>query len=232
MSQFDIFDVLEKNSPAHQSSEAISALLQHEYALWNSGYKAIAGVDEAGRGPLAGPVVACACILPQGVIFEGVNDSKQLSALERKRLADLLTNNPDVHWAIGLVSAEKIDQINILRATLLAMQQALRALPARPDFVLVDGKDCPPTNLPKKAIIHGDALSQSIAAASIIAKVRRDEIMEEYHLRWPNYGFDQHKGYGTKAHLQAVQVYGLCPIHRKSFAPFKNQMTEADPCLF
>jgi ribonuclease HII len=232
MSQFDIFDVLEENSPAHQSSGAAASLLQYEKALWDFGYKAIAGVDEAGRGPLAGPVVACACILPKGIAFEGVKDSKQLSAVERKRLADLLTGHPEVHWAIGLVSAEKIDQINILRATLLAMQQALRALPSRPDFVLVDGKDCPPINLPKKAIVRGDALSQSIAAASIIAKVRRDEIMNEYHLLWPNYGFDQHKGYGTPGHLRAVQVYGLCPIHRKSFAPFKNKDKKDEPRLF
>lgn len=230
MSQFEIFDILQKSSPARQSKDLKSLLLERESELWNCGYNAIAGVDEAGRGPLAGPVVACACILPKGMVFRGVKDSKQLSGIERKRLADLLTSHPDVHWAIGLVSAEKIDQINILRATLLAMQQALRALPSRPDFILVDGKDCPPSDLPQQAVVHGDALSQSIAAASIIAKVRRDEIMEEYHLRWPDYGFNQHKGYGTEAHLQAVQIYGLCPIHRKSFAPFKT--VKEDPLLF
>lgn len=230
MPQLDIFDVLVE-SP-HPPKNAEGFLLERELSLWSTGYNAIAGVDEAGRGPLAGPVVACACILPKGLVFPSVKDSKQLSPIQRKKLADFLTSRSDVHWAIGMVSSKKIDQINILRATLLAMQQALRALPVRPDFVLVDGRDCPPSDLPQQAVVHGDALSQSIAAASIIAKVRRDEIMEEYHLRYPHYGFDVHKGYGTQGHLQAVQVYGLCPIHRKSFAPFKNMNKEDELVLF
>ncbi len=236
MSQLEIFDVLhQENQPQQDAADPSyisTLLLEREVALWKSGFKAIAGVDEAGRGPLAGPVVACACIMPMGLAFHGVHDSKQLTASERKRMADILTSHPDIHWAIGIVSSEKIDQTNILKATLLAMQQALRALTVRPDFVLIDGRDCPPTDLPKQAIIHGDAISQSIAAASIIAKVRRDEIMDEYHLRWPQYGFNKHKGYGTQGHLQAIQLYGLTPIHRRSFAPFKHEQKASELQLF
>jgi len=222
MQQLELFDLLEQTAPAEQAKMLNDALLEREHILWKTGFKAIAGVDEAGRGPLAGPVVACACILPKGVVFHGVKDSKALKASERKRLADFLTSHSDIHWAIGLVSPEKIDQLNILRATLLAMQQALRALPAKPDFVLIDGRDFPPTDLPKQTIVKGDATSQSIAAASIIAKVRRDEIMDEYHELYPEYGFNKHKGYGTQLHLDMVQKHGLCPIHRRSFAPFKQ----------
>ncbi|MBS0655564.1 MAG: ribonuclease HII, partial [Verrucomicrobia bacterium] len=160
MHQLDIFDLLVKGPDQPKHTESL--LLERELQLWNFGYNAIAGVDEAGRGPLAGPVVACACILPKGLVFPGIKDSKQLSGAERKKIADFLTSRSDVHWAIGLASPKKIDQINILRATLLAMQQALRALPVRPDFVLVDGRDCPPSDLPQQAVVHGDATSQSI----------------------------------------------------------------------
>jgi ribonuclease HII len=233
MSQRNIFDLLENKSDKEQGllqelcTDVI--LLEREVALWREGFQAVAGVDEVGRGPLAGPVVACACILPRGVAFHGIQDSKKLEAGERKRIADILTSHPDIHWAIGIVSSEKIDQINILKATLLAMQQAIRALPVRPDFILVDGRDTPTLELPQQAIIRGDTLSQSIAAASIIAKVRRDEIMDEYHQRYPQYGFNKHKGYGTKAHLDAIQVYGLCPIHRRSFGSLKEAKDQELP---
>lgn len=213
MSQLEIFDA---------ASEC--GLIERERALWEAGYCRIAGVDEAGRGPLAGPVVACACILPKGRVFSGIRDSKELTPLQRKHFAEFLTTHPDVHWAVGLVSAEKIDQINILKATLLAMQQAIRALPLKPDFILVDGKDTPITEFPAQAVIHGDQLSQSIAAASIIAKVRRDEIMCEYHSRYPEWGFNKHKGYPTREHLQAIELYGLTPIHRMTFAPIKQAL--------
>ena len=232
MQQLEIFDLIEQAPPAEQLQLLKETLLEREQSLWKCGFKAIAGVDEAGRGPLAGPVVACACILPKGVAFHGVKDSKALKPAERKRLADFLTSRSDITWAIGLVSNEKIDQINILRATLLAMQQAIRALTVRPDFVLIDGRDYPPLEYPKQTMIHGDALSQSIAAASIIAKVRRDEIMQEYHQLYPQYGFDKHKGYGTEAHLKAIQAHGLSPIHRRSFAPFKGNYKLQGELLF
>lgn len=233
MLQLEIFDLLEKKSPPADHAKLLAeTLLEREQALWKCGYKAIAGVDEVGRGPLAGPVVACACILPKGVAFHGVKDSKALPASERKRLADFLTTHPDISWALGVVANEKIDQINILRATLLAMQQAIRNLPTKPDFILIDGRDYPPTDLPKQTVVRGDALCQSIAAASIIAKVHRDELMDEYHKQYPQYGFHKHKGYGTKYHLDAIAKYGLCPLHRRSFAPFKQKAKAEEPLLF
>lgn len=232
MQQLELFDLLDTTAPAEQAKMLSDALLEREHILWKTGFKAIAGVDEVGRGPLAGPVVACACILPKGIVFHGVKDSKALKPQERKRLADYLTSHPDVHYAIGLVTPEKIDQLNILRATLLAMQQAIRALAVKPDFVLIDGRDFPPTELPKQTIVKGDATSQSIAAASIIAKVHRDELMDEYHTLYPEYGFNKHKGYGTQLHLDMVQKYGLTPIHRRSFAPFKQTKAPTELALF
>ena len=229
MLQRNIFDLLENTSEVEHDHSSRESLLEREVVLWRAGFQAVAGVDEVGRGPLAGPVVACACILPKGVAFHCIQDSKKLKACERKRIADILTCHPDIHWAIGIVSSEKIDQINILKATLLAMQQAIHGLPVRPDFVLVDGRDTPTIEIQTLAIIRGDSLSQSIAAASIIAKVRRDEIMNEYHERYPQYGFNKHKGYATKAHLDAIQVYGLCPLHRRSFAQLKQEKDQELP---
>ena len=225
MSQLEIFDLLEKSSP----KEFEESLLKHEVELWKSGFTRIAGVDEVGRGPLAGPVVACACILPKGVVFHGIKDSKALDPNERKRLADFLTNHKDVHFSVGVISSEKIDEINILQATLLAMKEALDTLDVEPDFILVDGRDLPPTSIAKCAVIKGDMVSQSIAAASIIAKVLRDELMDEYHRQYPEYGFDKHKGYGTELHRQAIEAHGACPIHRKTFGQVKLQET---PQLF
>lgn len=196
-------------------------MLQHEVTLWQLGYSSIAGVDEVGRGPLAGPVVACACILPKDTLFVGVTDSKALTAHQRTRLEALLTSHPEVCFSLALVSPEKIDQINILQATLLAMREAIIGLSKEPDYILVDGRDCPSTDYPTRPLIGGDSLSQSIAAASIIAKVHRDGMMLQYHEQYPEYGFDQHKGYGTKKHMEAIEKYGPCPIHRRSFAPFK-----------
>ncbi|MCE5294167.1 MAG: ribonuclease HII [Chlamydiales bacterium] len=230
MSQLEIFDLIEK-SPLAESVKALQgALLAHELALWKSGFQHIAGVDEVGRGPLAGPVVACACILPKGVVFHGIQDSKSLSCKERSRLSDYLTSHPDVHWSLSAVSHEIIDEINILRATLLAMKQAVESLKQRPDFVLVDGRDTPPVDFSKKAVIRGDAVSQSIGAASIIAKVYRDKLMDDYHKQYPEYGFDKHKGYGTQYHRNAIDKYGLSPIHRKTFGSAKTLV--AAPTLF
>lgn len=232
MSQLEILDLLDKTPPADSVKVLQDALLEHELSLWKCGFKQIAGVDEVGRGPLAGPVVACACILPKGVVFHGVKDSKSLSAYERKKFRDFLCSHPDVIWALGLVPSEKIDEINILRATLLAMKQAIEALSLKPDFVLVDGRDCPPVEHAKRAIVRGDTLSQSIGAASIIAKVHRDELMDEYHKHYPQYGFDKHKGYGTAFHRKAIETYGLCPIHRLSFGIVKQMHTFEQPTLF
>lgn len=227
MQQLEIFARLEKTALKDHAELLKEALLERELSLWKSGFTAIAGVDEVGRGPLAGPVVACACILPKGRLFHGVKDSKALQPAQRKRLADFLTTQSDIIWSLGIVSAEVIDQINILRATLQAMKEAILGLKTKPDFVLVDGRDTPPTDIPKQAIVRGDATSQSIAAASIIAKVHRDALMTSYHKEYPEYGFDRHKGYGTAHHLSAIQKYGACPIHRKSFAPLKEPRTSS-----
>jgi ribonuclease HII len=196
--------------------------LSHEKALWQQGFRHVCGVDEAGRGPLAGPVVAAACILPKGLTFDGVDDSKKLPEVARRKIFSQLTGHPKIRWATAFVSHEEIDRINILQATLLAMHQALLSLSEKPDFVLVDGPKAPLSPFPTKAIIDGDAISYTIACASIIAKVVRDKKMLEYHEVFPQYGFDKHKGYATKAHLEAIELHGPCPIHRKSFAPIKH----------
>lgn len=196
----------------------LQALLKYETAAWEKGFQAVAGIDEAGRGPLAGPVVAAACIIPKGIVFPGVNDSKQLSAAVRERLFEQVTTTTGVHFAVGCVDAAEIDRINIYQATILAMQEAVKGLICRPDYLLVDGMQLP-HEIPVLKIIGGDALSQSIAAASIIAKVTRDAMMEKYHQEWPQYGFARHKGYGTEAHLAALAEHGPCRIHRFSFRP-------------
>ena len=194
---------------------------QYENQLYTLGLTKIAGVDEAGRGPLAGPVVAAACILPQALHIHGLTDSKKLSASKREKLYQQLTEDPAVCWAVAMADSQRIDRINILQATLQAMKEAVQALTVMPDAVLVDGNHLPVLSMPSHAIIDGDALSFSIAAASVLAKVTRDRMMDMFHGEWPVYGFNQHKGYGTKQHLSALSTYGLCPIHRRSFAPCK-----------
>lgn len=195
---------------------------RHEKQLTVDGYLAIAGVDEAGRGPLAGPVFAAACILPPGVIFRGINDSKQLSAEQREKLFHKLMKTEGVFFGIGVASRAEIDQINIFHATMLAMNRAILALPKVPDFLLIDGNRTPKNEIPSRALVDGDCLSISIAAASIIAKVSRDQYMKELDEKWPQYGFAKHKGYGTKFHLQAIEKWGPCPEHRLSFQPFRK----------
>ena len=192
-----------------------------EEAEYKKGYKLIAGIDEAGRGPLAGPVVAAACIMPRGLILNDVKDSKKLSASKREELYHYFVGHPDIKFGVGIVANDRIDEINILKASLEAMTLAVINLPIEPDYLLIDGNQLPPTGILSKAIIKGDSLSQSIGAASIIAKYIRDELMLEYHKKWPEYGFDTHKGYGTKAHLEALQTYGPCSIHRNSFEPIR-----------
>lgn len=193
-----------------------------EESAYHAGRRFIAGVDEAGRGPLAGPVVAAACILPRGLQIEGINDSKKLPSEKREELYHTLTEHPDIHFGIGVIESQKIDTINILRAALQAMADAVEALEVEPDYLLIDGNHLPPTRIAAKAVIKGDGRSLSIGAASIIAKHHRDLLMMEYHKAYPHYGFDRHKGYGTKGHLEALNTHGPCPIHRTSFEPIRS----------
>lgn len=190
-----------------------------EKEMQASGHRLVAGIDEAGRGPLAGPVTAGAVILPEGFYHEWVNDSKKLSESRREKVYEDLIADKGVIWGWGLAEAGEIDQINILQATYLAMARALEALSVKPDAALVDGRPVQGLPVPHRAVIKGDSLSMSIAAASIIAKVERDRLMRAYAIQFPHYGFEQHKGYGTKKHLQGLNQYGPCAIHRKSFAP-------------
>lgn len=204
-----------------------SRLIEIETHIRQLGYKTIAGIDEAGRGPLAGPVVAVACVIPEGMLIEGINDSKQLQPHVREAFYAHIISCADIKYGIGIVDAAKIDQINILRATLEAMKDAIFCLTSRPDYLLVDGIHLPINDIPGLALVEGDAKSQTIAAASVLAKVTRDRIMLQYHLQWPEYGFDKHKGYGTREHVEAIKKYGPCPIHRMSFEPLKSNYTSS-----
>lgn len=206
-----------------QECQRIAQMSLIEEKLFSQGYKDVAGVDEAGRGPLAGPVAAAAVILPRHFVLKGVNDSKKLTALQRKRIFQAIIDS-NISFATAFVDAEEIDQMNILQATFLAMKKAVHSLDRIPEFVLIDGNRSPQIAIPSKCIIRGDSLSISIATASVIAKVARDEIMEKYHEKYPQYGFGDHKGYGTKRHLEALYKYGPCPIHRFSFAPVKEAL--------
>lgn len=200
----------------------LEALLAFEKKAAAEGFKRVAGVDEVGRGPLAGPVVACACVLPKKGIFPHLNDSKQLTKGERETLHLSLTTHPEVDFGIGIIDHEVIDVINIFQATVQAMLEAISKLKTLPDLLLVDGMELKNAHCPSWKIIKGDALSQSIAAASVIAKVTRDKLMEEYHETWPGYGFKQHKGYPTPEHLKSLHLLGPCQIHRTSFAPVRK----------
>lgn len=192
-------------------------MLKYEKELWNSGYKFICGIDEVGRGPLAGPVCAAAVILPKGLKIDGVNDSKKLSEKKREKLYDEIID-ASVAYSIQFVSETVIDEINIRRATHLAMQNAVDDLNIQPDILLVDGSDnIDFDNIESRYIVKGDANSETIAAASILAKVTRDRYMVSLSSQYPEYGFDSHKGYCTKKHMEAIREYGLLPIHRKTF---------------
>ena len=202
------------------------------------GLTRLAGVDEAGRGPLAGPVVAAAAVLPVEWVTEGLpesllrlNDSKQLTEKIREELFAAIHSETQIHFGIGIIDSALIDDINILQATHRAMNAALAQLDPPAAHVLVDGRPVPTLATPQTAIIKGDAKSHSIAAASILAKVTRDRLMREYHKQWPEYGFAQHKGYGTAAHLAALKQHGPCPIHRRSFAPVRAVVPHAEPVL-
>lgn len=199
-------------------------LLAYEKELYNKGYEFIAGTDEAGRGPLAGPVVAAAVILPKNTIITGVNDSKQLTEKKRNELFDII-NEKALAVGVAFVDNKKIDEINILEASRLAMMEAIKKLKIKADYILSDAM---PMNIdvPVKPIIKGDALSESIAAASIIAKVTRDRFMDEMDKKYPEYGFKKHKGYPTKDHIEAIKKYGITDIHRKTFKPIKTMLIE------
>lgn len=191
-------------------------LLRYETGLLLAGYQTISGTDEAGRGPLAGPVVAAAVILHPGQELYGVTDSKKLTERQREKLYQMIMTEAR-GVGIGICDHEEIDRLNILRASLEAMRRAVVALPVPADFVLIDGTFTLPMDLPQQAIVKGDSLSLSIAAASIIAKVTRDRLMVTFDTRYPDYGFARHKGYPSASHRAAIAAFGPCPIHRKSF---------------
>ena len=193
----------------------------YENKAIKEGYSLVCGIDEAGRGPLAGPVVSAAVIMPQGKRIPGVNDSKKLTPLKREILSKEIKKEA-IAFAISVVKPYKIDSINILNASLLSMEIALSKLSIKPDFVLIDGKFKIKTQIPQEAIIKGDTLSFSIASASILAKVRRDEIMKQYDAIYPQYEFKRHKGYPTKLHKEKIKMFGISPIHRKSFKGVKE----------
>jgi len=195
---------------------------QHELQIINAGSKLVAGIDEAGRGPLAGPVTAAAVILPIDIVIPKLDDSKKLTSKTREKLFDELTNHPEIHYSIAHIEAFEIDQINILEATRLAMRNTANQLKPTPSHCLIDGLPVPDFPISSTAIVKGDQKSISIAAASIIAKVTRDRIMVELAQKWPAYGFDKHKGYGTKQHLEAIKTHGPCPAHRKTFKPISQ----------
>ena len=196
--------------------EAPIDLWLYETEAFDAGIKLICGVDEAGRGPLAGPVCAAAVILPPGLEIPGLNDSKKLTDKKRRELYDIMIEQA-VSYGIAFASEQEIDEINILQATFLAMERAMQKLSPQPELALIDGNRTKDFGLPVRTIVKGDSLSASIAAASILAKVTRDRLMEEYDAQYPQYGFAVHKGYGTKRHYEVLREFGPSPIHRKTF---------------
>jgi len=194
-----------------------------EQSLLDKGYTYVCGVDEAGRGPLCGPVVAAACILPVGLYIEGLNDSKKLSPKKRKLVFEEIKKYA-IAYCIAEASVEEIDALNILEADMLAMKRAVEGLCVKADFAIIDGNVSRGFNIPTMTVIKGDATSYNIAAASILAKVARDRIMREYDKEYPEYGFEKHKGYGTAVHIKTIKEIGPCPIHRRSF--IKNFVKE------
>ena len=188
----------------------------YERKAVENGYSLVCGIDEAGRGPLAGPVYAAAVILPMDCEIEGLNDSKKVSEKKREQLFDVILEKA-VAYGIGSASAEEIDRINILQATFLAMERAVKAMELSADWALVDGNRMPPLPIPGETVVKGDAQCASIAAASILAKVSRDRVLRKLDQQYPQYGFAKHKGYGTKAHYEAIKQFGVLPEHRKTF---------------
>lgn len=190
--------------------------LEYEKEALSQGFTLICGIDEAGRGPLAGPVYAAAVILPNGYTVDGVNDSKKLTEKKREELFDVITMEA-VSWSVGIADEKEIDEINILQATFLAMRRAVDGLSVKPDIALIDGNKAPGLDIAERTIVKGDSKSANIAAASIIAKVSRDRYMLELAEKYPQYQFEKHKGYGTKLHYEMLDRYGISDVHRKSF---------------
>lgn len=202
--------------------------LELEVSLQAAGVSRVAGIDEAGRGPLAGPVSAAAVILPEGYTLEWLDDSKKLTAARREKVFEALTTDERVEWALSYGEVEEIEEINILRSTHAAMARAAQALSPAVEFCLIDGLEVPGFPLPSRGVVKGDGISLSIAAASVIAKVSRDRLMLKYAEEFPQYGFEKHKGYGTKVHLEALRTHGACRIHRKTFQPVAEVADLAD----
>ena len=188
----------------------------YEHAAAQEGFRCICGIDEAGRGPLAGPVCAAAVVLPPDAEIDGLNDSKKLTDKKRRALYDVITAQA-LAYGIAFADEKEIDEINILQAAFLAMRRAFEQLSVQPDVALIDGNRAPGLSCCERTIVHGDALSASVAAASILAKVTRDRLMEDYDAQYPQYGFAVHKGYGTQRHYAALREFGACPIHRQTF---------------
>lgn len=199
--------------------------LSFERSARASGYRRIAGLDEAGRGPIAGPVVAAAVILPEGVFIPGVKDSKQLSEAQRERLYDVIMQSA-VASGIGVADERTIEEINILQATVVAMERALASIAPPPDYLLLDAVTLPRVPLPQQPLVRGDVRSHSIAAASILAKVTRDRLMVRLHEEYPQYNFHRHKGYGTREHCDLIRKHGPCSAHRRTFAPVAGMIGE------
>lgn len=211
-----LLSYIKKLEKYNREQERLLLMQSYENIYYSEGYTCIAGLDEVGRGPLAGPVLSCAVVLPKGINIQGINDSKKLSKDKREKLF-LEIKKQAIDIGIGIVPHNIIDEINILKATRLSMKIALSKLKVKPDYLLIDALTLPDIKIPQCPIIKGDEKSITIAAASIIAKVTRDSIMEDYDKIYPNYGFDLNKGYGSSFHIEAIKKYGLSPIHRLSY---------------
>ena len=217
-----VLDAVRRRRKANRAEgQRLRNLLKHETRLWERGVTLVAGVDEAGMAPLAGPVVAAACILPRDYRPRGVDDSKQLDAAERERLAEDIKRNA-VCWAVGRAEVGEIDRLNIYWAGILSLRRAVLGLDRRPEHLLIDARRIRDLDIPQDGIVHGDALSLTIAAASILAKTTRDALMARMDEEYPGYGFAKHKGYPTPDHVAALRERGACPIHRRSFAPVRD----------
>ena len=216
--------ILRRYERAEKGRARLCRMYAYERAAAEAGRRIVAGVDEAGRGPLAGPVAVAAVILPEEYHLPRLNDSKKLSAAVRETLYDQIISAA-ISYHVTLVDAEMIDRVNILQATRMGMYEAVAALSPEPEEVLIDAVELPKLTVPSQSIIKGDAKSASIAAASILAKVTRDRLMEKYDREYPNYGFANHKGYGTREHIDAIRKYGVCALHRRSFEPMRSMLT-------
>ena len=213
------------NNSCYPWQQYIADIKQIEQKAYMSGYEMIGGIDEAGRGPLAGPVVASVVILPRNIIIPGINDSKKLTHQQREKLYKIISTAA-IDWGVGIVEPDVIDEINILQATYMAMRQAVAKLRVTPHFLLVDGnRSISDVVIPQYPVPKGDTFVTSIQAASIISKVIRDKIMVEYDAIYPKYNFAKHKGYGTELHLQAIEQHGVCEIHRTTYAPVRELLT-------